>query len=195
QLRCLCPQRRILGLEPGDLLLRRLIGRPGRARLRRRGLQWARGQCPVSGGLLAGPVDLEPVPQGAAHDAEVLGDAADRGARGGLVQIDGLTTELLGVALPGHGSWIISLPQQMLDSACPRTGVRPLTTSAAEVREGAGELTITVQPPAGTEVDWAGLIVPAEFPDQPNPENPPDPVCVMAHPATSCEVDVADLPA
>src|SRR5690606_5155827 len=42
-------------------------------------------------------------------------------------QIDGLTTELLGVVLPGHGSWIISLPQQMLDSACPRTGVRPPT--------------------------------------------------------------------
>src|SRR5690606_13903162 len=89
------------------------------------GLQRAGGQRPVGGGLLTGPVDLEPTPQRAAHDAEILGDAADRGARGGLVQVDGLTTELLGVVLPGHGSWIISLPQQMLDSACPRFGVRP----------------------------------------------------------------------
>ena len=55
-----------------------------------------------------------------------LGDPADRRTGRGLVQVDGLTTELLRVVLPGHGSWIISLPQhQVLDSACPRTGVRP----------------------------------------------------------------------
>ncbi|QOK24594.1 heme-binding protein [Janibacter indicus] len=62
----------------------------------------------------------------------MLGDAADRGARGGLVQVDCLTTELLGVVLPGHDSRIISLPQhQVLDSACPRTGVRPLSINKA----------------------------------------------------------------
>src|SRR5690606_8669466 len=111
--------------------LRRLtFGRRG-VLLRRPGLQWAGGQRPVSSGLLAGPVDLEPTPQRATHDAEVLGDAADRGARGGLVQVDGLTTELLGIVLPSHDSRIISLPQHhVLDSACPRTGVRPPATSA-----------------------------------------------------------------
>src|SRR5690606_12453383 len=120
------PQRRVLGLQSADLLLRRLtFGRRG-VLLRRPGLQWARGQRPVSSGLLAGPVDLEPTPQRATHDAEVLGDAADRGARSGLVQVDGLTTELLGIVLPSHDSRIISLPQHhVLDSACPRTGVRP----------------------------------------------------------------------
>src|SRR5690606_27278906 len=120
------PQRRVLGLQSVDLLLRRLtFGRRG-VLLRRPGLQWAGGQRPVSSGLLAGPVDLEPTPQRATHDAEVLGDAADRGARGGLVQVDGLTTELLGIVLPSHDSRIISLPQHhVLDSACPRTGVRP----------------------------------------------------------------------
>jgi hypothetical protein len=50
-----------------------------------------------------------------------------------LVQVDGLTTELVGVVLPGHGSSIISLPQQMLDSACPRTRVRPHVRSSLPV--------------------------------------------------------------
>jgi hypothetical protein len=44
----------------------------------------------TSGRLLAGPLDLQPMPRRAAHDAEVSGDAADRGARSGLVQVDGL---------------------------------------------------------------------------------------------------------
>ena len=90
-------------------------------------LQWAGGQRPVGSGLLAGPERLEPVAQRAPHDAQVLSDAADRGPRRGLVQVDGLTTELIGVVLPGHGSRIISLslPSRVRDSACPRTRVRP----------------------------------------------------------------------
>src|SRR5690625_1406454 len=126
QLRRLGPQRRVLGLEPSHPLLERLVlARPGWRCL---GLQGAGGQRPVGSGLLARPVRLEPVPQRAAHDAQILGDAADRGPWRGLVQVDGLTTELLGVVLPGHGSRIISLPQHhVLDSACPRTGVRPRT--------------------------------------------------------------------
>lgn len=41
----------------------------------------AGGHRPVRGGSLAGPVDLDPVPQCATHDTEIRGDAADRGAR------------------------------------------------------------------------------------------------------------------
>jgi hypothetical protein len=50
---------------------------------------------------------------------------------GGLVQVDGLTTELLESVLPGHGSWTISLPQQMPDSVCPRTGGVPTNRTVA----------------------------------------------------------------
>ena len=52
---------------------------------------------------------LEPVTQRAPHDAQILSDTADRGPRRGLVQVDGLTPELLGVVLPSHDSRIISL--------------------------------------------------------------------------------------
>ena len=55
---------------------------------------------------------LEPVPQRAPLDPQVISDATHRRARSGLVQVDGLPTELLGVVLAGHGSGSSRFPSR-----------------------------------------------------------------------------------
>src|SRR5690606_41449451 len=62
------------------------------------------------GGRRAGAERLHPVRQRAAGDPEVGGDAPQRGTRGGLVQINGLPTEVVGVVLPGHGQNHLASP-------------------------------------------------------------------------------------
>lgn len=69
-------------------------------------------------------MDLKLLPQRAAHDLEVLGDAAYGRIRGRLEQVDSLSTDLIGAVFLAM-IWIISPPQEMLDSACPRTRVSP----------------------------------------------------------------------
>ena len=110
--------------QPRGLLLGRLVDHHASRDPPRLGLERGAGQRPVSSRLLAGPVPLEPVPQRAPLDAQVLGDATHRRARSGLVQVDGLPTELLGVVLAGHGSGSSRSLPRMRDSACPRTRVR-----------------------------------------------------------------------
>ena len=53
---------------------------------------------------------LDPLRQRASGDPEIVGDAPQRGTGGGLVQINGLPTELVGVVLPGHGQDLLASP-------------------------------------------------------------------------------------
>ncbi|TDE95022.1 Ig-like domain repeat protein [Occultella glacieicola] len=69
-----------------------------------------------------------------------------------------------------------------------------VSTSATTMREGLGTLTVTVDPPTGTEFDWQATIVPASYVEETDPE-PVTPACAMVHPETSCDVDVSALPA
>src|SRR3954468_17505215 len=108
-LRLLRPQLGVLGLEPGDLL--RLALRPAQRLVRAadRGSRRTRTQR------------LDPVRQGASGDSEIIGDAPQRGTGGGLVQINGLPTELVGVALPGHERIFSLPPARLLDSSVSKT--------------------------------------------------------------------------
>src|SRR4051812_16599568 len=104
-LRLLSTECSDLGLEPGDLLRRRL--RPT-----------GRDTATVDrGGRRSTTEHLDPVGQRAPGDPQVVGDALQRGTRGGLVQIDGPPTELIGVVLPGHGRIFSLPPARMPDSS------------------------------------------------------------------------------
>jgi hypothetical protein len=82
----------------------------------------------------------------APREREVSSDALERRARGGLVQVDGLTTELLGVVLAGHGSWIISLPQQSAGfSVSKNQGQAPGVKSSITFAKGGARSMMTSQ--------------------------------------------------
>ena len=129
------------GLEPGDLLLGRLVRRaraqPG---VGCPGLSGLRVNVPSAAVFLPVPYRLEPVPQRATLDPQVLGDATHRRTRSGLVQVDGLPTELIGVVLAGHGSGSSRSPpqcwiQRVQNRVRPQiTRIRPLPLSTGRIR-------------------------------------------------------------
>lgn len=75
------------------------------------------------------PVLVQPVMQGGAVDPKISGVGLDRGARGVLVERDGVTLELL-FNRSCLAWWQITFPSIMLVSRCPPNGGQVPSISA-----------------------------------------------------------------
>ena len=127
------------------------------------------GDC-RSGGRRSCAERLDPVSQRAPGDPQVLGDAPERDTWGGLVQINVLPTKTAILVPPGHRRIFSFPPARMLDSACPRSGVRAQGTSRPHMSRV--ELEDSWWPAAcgrATRRGGANGLDPVPDPDRPGP--------------------------